>query len=197
MINTNFNLELDNLHMITNKIFQLIKLQDWNNLKKIINDNNIDYNIKDNSNTWLLEYLILFNQLDILKLLLTKKIRLDITDENNRSILYSIIKFSYIPILKLLLEKDKEIIGKSILEIRDNEDNIPLFYAIKFFNLEAINIILKYQNNFYSKNIEGENALHIAVKTMNLEVFKLILTKINDINIRKNNGESCLHLAIK
>jgi ankyrin repeat protein len=197
MINTDFNLELDKLHTITNKIFQLIKLQDWKNLKKIINDNNIDYNIKDNSNTWLLEYLILFNQLEIIKLLLTKNIRLDITDENNHSILYSIIKFSYIPILKLLLEKDKEIIGKSILEIKDNEDNIPLFYAIKFFNLEAIDIILKYQNNFYSKNIEGENALHISVKTMNLEIFKIVLTKISDINIRKNNGETCLHLAIK
>jgi ankyrin repeat protein len=139
----------------------------------------------------------MFNQLDIIVLLLGKNIRLDIKDEQNRSILYSVIKFSYVPILKILLEKDKEIIGKSILEIRDNEENIPLFYAIKFLNKEAINIISNYQNNFYSKNSDGENALHLAVKTNDLEIFKLILGKITDINIKKNNGETCLHLAIK
>ncbi len=144
MINTDFNKEIDKLHTLTTKIFQLIKLQDWKNLSTLIKSNDIDYNIKDNSNIWLLEYLIMFNQVDLVNLILTKTIRIDITDEQNKTILYSVIKFSYIPILKLLLEKDKEIIGKSILEIRDNEDNIPLFYAIKFFNLEAIEIILLY-----------------------------------------------------
>jgi len=197
MINTDFNKEIDKLYALTTKIFQLIKLQDWTNLSALIKSNDMDYNIKDNSNTWLLEYLIMFNQLDIIELLLTKNIRLDIKDEQNRSVLYSIIKFSYTPILKILLKKDKEIIGKSILEIKDNEENIPLFYAIKFFNKEIIEIILNYQNNFYSKNSDGENALHLAVKTSDLDIFKLILTKISDINIKKNNGETCLHLAIK
>jgi ankyrin repeat protein len=197
MINADYNKELDKIYTNTNKIFQLIKMQDWINLEKTIINIDMDYNIKDNSNTWLLEYLIMFNQYDILKILLTKNIRIDIIDDNNRSILYSVIKFSYIPILKLLLDKDKEIIGKSILEIKDNEHNIPLFYAIKYFNIEAIEIILKYQNNIFTKNIEGENALHISVKTLNLDIFKIILNKINDINIKKNNGETCLHLAIK
>ena len=197
MINTDFNKELDKIHTLTNKIFQLIKLQDWNNLSSLIKSNDIDYNIKDNSNTWLLEYLIIFNQIDIIKLILTKNIRLDITDEQNKSILYSVIKFSYLPVLELLLETDKKIIGKSILEIKDNEENIPLFYAIKFFNIDAIKIILKYQTNFYIKNSEGENGLHLAIKSLSLDIFKLILTKITDINIKKNNGENCLHLAIK
>ena len=197
MINTDFNKEIDKIYTLTTKIFQLIKMQDWENLSTLIKSNDMDYNIKDNSNTWLLEYLIMFNQIDIIELLLLKNIRLDIKDEQNRSILYSVIKFSYIPILKLLLRKDKEIIGKSILEIKDNEENIPLFYGIKFFNKEIINIIFNYQNNFYSKNSDGENALHLAVKTLDLDIFKLILIRITDINIRKNNGESCLHLAIK
>ena len=197
MINTDFNKEIDKIHTLTTKIFQLVKLQDWKNLTKLIETNDIDYNIKDNSNIWLLEYLIMFNQKELIELILTKSIRIDIKDEQNKTILYSVIKFSYLPILKILLEKDKKIIGKSILEIKDNEDNIPLFYAIKFFNLEAIELILKYQNNFYTKNADGENALHLAVKSVNLDIFKLILTKITDINVKKNNGESCLQLAIK
>jgi ankyrin repeat protein len=83
------------------------------------------------------------------------------------------------------------------LEIKDNEENIPLFYAIKFFNKEAIQLIFKYQQNFYSKNSEGENALHLAVKSNDLDIFKLCMEKITDINIKKTNGETCLHLAIK
>ena len=197
MINTDFNKEIDKLYTLTTKIFQLIKLQDWINLFTLIKSNDIDYNIKDNSNTWLLEYLIMFNRIDIIELLLNKNIRLDIKDEQNRSILYSVIKFSYIPILNLLLEKDKEIIGKSILEIKDNEENIPLFYAINFLNKEAIDIIFNFQTNFYSKNSNGENALHLAVRTSDIIIFKLLLTKIADINIKKNNGETCLHIAIK
>lgn len=196
MINTDFY-NIDNLYKLSIKIFQLIKLQDWINLSKLIVENDIDYNIRDNTNTYLLEYLIMFNQLDIIKILLEKNIRIDIYDEQNRSILYNVIKFSYYPILELLLEKNKEIIGKSILELKDNDDNIPLFYAIKFFNITAIEIILKYQTNYYNKNNEGENALHLSIKILDLKIFKLINTKISDINIKKNNGETCIHLAIK
>ena len=105
MINTDFNKEIDKIYTITTKIFQLIKLQDWVNLFTLIKSNDIDYNIKDNSNTWLLEYLIMFNRIDLIELLLNKNIRLDIKDEQNRSILYSVIKFSYIPILNLFLFK--------------------------------------------------------------------------------------------
>lgn len=197
MINPDFNKEIDKLYTITTKIFNLIKLQDWKNLESLIEKTDIDFNIKDNTNTWLLEYLITFNLPSIIKILLTKNVRLDIKDEQNRSILYSVIKFSYIPVLTLLLEKDKKIIGKSTLEISDSEQNIPLFYAIKFMNKEVIDIILKYQTNYYFKNSDGENALHLAIKSSDLDILITILKKIPDINIKKNNGETCLHISIK
>ena len=58
--------------------------------------NNIDYNIKDNSGIYLLEYLILFNKIDIIEVILNKNIRIDITIENGKSIVYTILKFSYV-----------------------------------------------------------------------------------------------------
>jgi ankyrin repeat protein len=197
MLKTDLNKEINKLYTVTIKIFQLIKLQDWKNLTSIIKLNDIDYNIKDDSDTWLLEYLIIFNQIEIIAILLKKDIRLDIKDEQNRSVLYSVIKFSYISILKLLLEKDKDIIGKSILEIKDSDGNIPLFYSIKYLNKEITKEILKYQTNFFNKNANGSNALHLAVQTGDLFFLKLISEKITDINIKQTNGETCLHLAIK
>ena len=156
------------------QIFDFVKSHQWDKLEKIIKTTDIDLNIKDNTNTYLLEYVIMFYQKKLIDLLLEKNVRIDITDDNSKSILYHVIKFSYIDILIKLLDQDKITVGKSILEIKDKEDNIPLFYAIKFFNLQCVEIILKYTNNFYIKNIDGDNALHLAIKSENFELFKLI-----------------------
>lgn len=191
------NKEIDNNNKIILKIFNLVKLQDWKNLSEVIKENKIDYNIQDTSNVYLLEYMILFNQIEIIKLLLDYNIRIDITDEANRSILYNVIKFSYIDILKLLLEKNKNIFGKNILDIKDNDKNIPLFYAIKYYNIDSLKIIIKYTNNFYIKNSVGNNPLHLSIQSQNLEIFKLIYEKNNILKSRNDTGETCLHLIIK
>jgi len=197
MESIDFNKELDNNNKVVLKVFNLIKMQDWKNLINLIKKNKIDYNIKDQSGVYLLEYAILFNQIDLIKLLLDKDIRIDITDDNNRSILYNIIKFSYIDILKIILDKNSKSIGKNVLDIKDNDENTPLFYAIKFFNIEAINIITSYTENFFIKNIDGENILHVSIKTQNLEIFKIIFEKNKLLKLRNNNGETSLHLIMK
>ncbi len=197
MDKTNFDKDLDTNNKLVLKIFNLVKLQDWKNLVKLIKDNNIDYNIKDQSGIYLLEYAILFNQIELIKCLLDKNTRIDIIDDNNRCILYNIIKFSYIDILKLILEKNISTIGKSVLDIKDNDENTALFYAIKFFNIEAIKIILNYTDNFYVKNADGDNILHVAIKSQNLEIFKQIFSKNNNLKIKNYNGETSLHLIVK
>ena len=193
----NFNKMIENNNKTIIKIFDLVKKMDWKNLNKLIKSSKIDLNVKDNSGTWLLEYAILYNQIELIETLLEKNIRIDITDDNSKSILYNVIKFSYIDILIKLLEKNKINIGKSILEIEDSNQNIPLFYAIKLFNIECIKIILKYTNNFNISNSDGDNALHLAIKSQNFEIFKLVNEHYKDIRLRNKNGESYLHLIIK
>ena len=125
----------------------------------------------------MIEYLILFNQIDIIKILLTKNIRIDIIDDNKQSLLYNIIKFSHIEILKLFILKNKKIIGKNILEMKDKNGDIPLFYAIKRNNIECINIILDNTINFTIKNFQGETAIQLCIEYNNLNTFKVILFK--------------------
>ena len=193
----NFNELIDLNNDTIGKIFDLVKQRDWTNLIKLIKLTKIDLNIKDNSGTWLLEYAILFNQIELIDVLLEKNIRLDITDDNSKSILYNVIKFSYTDILIKFLEKNKINIGKSILEIKDFNQNIPLFYAIKLFNIECVKIILTYTNNYYISNSDGDNALHLAIKSQNFELFKLVVKYFNDIKMRNKSGESYLHLIVK
>lgn len=195
----NYNKVIDLYETVILKIFEYIKSEKWELLENIIKDNkNVDYNVKDNSNTYILEYVIIFNKINIVKLLLSyENIRIDIIDDNNRSILYNIIKFGYIDILKLFIEKNKKIIGINIFELKDKLGNIALFYAISFNNLEMIKLIIKEMNTLYIKNNTGENCLHIAIKTQNINTFKLIFKHINNLNFKNDDGESCLHIMIK
>ena len=195
--NIDFNKLIDMTNETIIKIFESVKHREWDKLIQLIKSTEIDLNIKDNSGMWLIEYAILFNQENLIDALLEKNIRIDITDDNSKSILYNVIKFSYSNILIKLLEKNKTTIGKSILEIKDSNQNIPLFYAIKLFNIECVKIILNYTNNFYISNSDGDNALHLAIKSQNFEIFELVSKYFTDIKSRNKNGESYLHLIIK
>ena len=195
--NIDFNKLIDTNNETIEKIFELVKKRDWVKLIKLLKLTQIDLNIKDNSGTWLLEYAILFNQVELIDIMLEKNARLDITDDNSKSILYNIIKFSYNDILIKFLEKNKITIGMSILEIKDSNQNIPLFYAIKLFNIECVKIILEYTHNFYISNSDGDNALHLAIKSQNFDLFKLVSEYFKDIKSRNKVGESYLHLIVK
>ena len=196
-MNIDINLEIDNYNKLNLQIFQYVKAQQWELLLKLIINNNINYNIKDSTNIYLLEYAIIFNKIDIVKALFDKDVRIDILDENNRSILYTVIKYSYIDILKLFIEKNKNTICLNIFEIFDKDGNNPLFYAIKFNNVEITKLIIENINNYFIKNYNGENALHLAINNQNIEIYKIISKYINNQNIKTNSGESPLHLVIQ
>jgi ankyrin repeat protein len=195
-MNINFTSAIESNNKYNIQIFQYIKAEQWDLLLDFILKTNIDYSIKDNSNIYILEYAVNFNKIEIVKALLSKDIRIDILDENNKSLLYTIIKFSYIEILKLFLNKNKEIISVNILEIKDKEGNIPLFYAIIFNKIDIVKLLLENSNNLLIKNNAGKNALHLAIINNNFEIYKLILKYINNKNIQTNNGETPLHLTI-
>jgi len=197
----NFNKYIDNINKTTIQIFNLIKLQNWNDLLNIIetNDTDFNYNIQDNTKTYLLEYLIIFNQYKIIKILLKKNIKIDIFDSNNKSILYNVIKFNYFDILDLFINYNNNYIGYNILELEDSDGDIPLFYTIKYNNDESfINIIINNMNNLYISNKSKENALMIAIKYNNYTAFKILIPKfLDNINFKNINGETILHYAVK
>ena len=123
-----------------NNIFTNIKSHNWdkvqNSLENIIKnpDPDLDINMRDNSNNYIINYLVLFNKPDILSLLLKLDAKIDILDSDNYTILHTPIKFDYFDIVKLLIEHDKHSIGVSLHDLRDDHENIPLHYAIKYSN---------------------------------------------------------------
>lgn len=192
-------IDFDNNITIQKKIFDYIKSDNWDELIELINNTNNDfnYNIVDETNTSLLEHIIINKKINILKIILTKNISLDIVDENNRSILYNIIKYSNIDMLNTILNFDGQKIGRPILEIRDNDGLTPLFYAIKFNLVEIANIILLKTSNFLISDNNGNNALLFSCIQLNKNLFTIIYKYITDINHINKFNENILHLAIK
>ena len=181
---------------INKKLFELIKNNQKEEFLKTFKENtDIDCNIRDDNNNYLIQYAIIYNMPDVINLLISKGAKLDIVDIDGRSLLFMPIKYGYNQSLRILLEKDKNNIGISLLEYSDLKGLFPIHYAILFKNLSAIKIINEYINNIDIPDKEGNTALHYSIKVKDLEIFKEILSKDPDVNQQTNQGESALHIA--
>lgn len=181
---------------INDNLFKLIKNHQKEEFINILKQNtDIDCNIRDNNNNYLIQYAIIYNMTDIINLLISRGSKLDIVDIDGRSLLFMPIKYGYNESLELLLEKDKDNIGISLLEYSDIKGLFPIHYAILFKNLTAIKLITKYMNNIDIPDKEGNTPLHYSIKVKELEIFKQILENDPDINYQTNQGESALHIA--
>jgi ankyrin repeat protein len=180
------------------ELFTLLNENNINKFKKILEDdkdNLIDMNMKDNNGNYFLNYAIIYNNLDLVNLLLKKEANIDIVDAEERSILYYPIKMNFIKIVKTLLEHNKTNIGISITDIRDKNGNTPLHYAIILKNEILVNLLLEYNSNLHIQDKNGNNALHLSLYSRNDNIILKILDSAITINDKNNSGETALHIA--
>ena len=182
-------------------LFNLIKNHQYDKLINIIKtDDKLDLNIIDETGTYLIQYVILFRQKDLLALLITRNCKLDILDSDGRSIFYVPIKFGYNDIVKLLINFSNVVIGIPLLELQDNKYNIPLHYAIMFNKYDMIDEMLDANSNINFKDIEGNTALHLMVKSLRsdkLNLLNKLISKKIGINHTNNLGQNALHIAVE
>ena len=119
------------------QIFNLIKSKDYKKLKEL------DLNIFDDQNNYLIHYVLLNDQVDILKIILKRDIRLDVLDIDGRTILHTPIKFNFISTLKILLDYNSDLIGISIIDIKDKLGLTALHYCIILNNFECFKLLIK------------------------------------------------------
>jgi len=178
-------------------LYNLAKESNWDTFFNLLKDNDdIDVNIRDDNNNYLINYAIIQNNIEIVSLLINKGAKLDIVDTDDRSILYIPIKYGFNKILDLLLHFNKITIGISLIDIKDNNNNIPIHYAIINKNIYAIDKLIEYESNVNIKDIDGNNSLHLAIMTKDIEICNKILNTNININNRNNLGETALHIAI-
>lgn len=195
--NIDFKQEINHINDLNVQIFSLVKHNNWNELLSLIDNNDIDYNIKDSSGIYLLEHCINNNKIDLIKSLINKNINIYILTEDNKSILYEIIKFSRFDILDLILDFNKHNIGKNIVDMQDNNGFNSLFYAVNFFNITAFEKLLPHITNFHVFNKFGDNITHAIIRKNNLDMLKLLHNYFDDYKSKNINGETCLHIIVK
>lgn len=186
--------EPDNIYVT---LFDLLLNHKWEQFIKIIKNNkdDVDVNVRDNRNNFMLSYAIMFNKDDIVRLILKHGGRIDILDHENRSVLYNPIYYRYDKILDHLLEFNKNTIGVSILDIKDLDGKFPINYAIDGKNSYALKKIMLSGGNPNKKDGSGYNSLHNAIYTRDVDIINIILKDIHDVNGVCATGETALHIA--
>jgi len=183
--------------MSSEEIFLLIKKNEFKKLEEIFKtNNNIDLDIHDKNYNYIIHYLIIFNQIDLIKILLNKNIRLDVLDFDGRTILYYPIKFNYKELFSILIEYNKKIIGISIIDIKDNLGNTALHYATVLNNIDIVKQLIDNNADPLIRNNDNDNVLHVALKYNRNEIIEYIISKLININFLTSSGENLLQLAI-
>jgi len=158
-------------------------------------DNDIDLNMRDSSNMYLIQYAIIFNNIKLVKKLIQYECRLDFIDTDGHTILYTCIRMGYNNIVKLLIE-DTSLVGIPLTDIDDKKGEIPLHYAIQYDNNEAFDLLIINSTLINKLNVKGLAPLHLAIKKKNYYVIEKLLNLNNvNINIQTNIGETPLHIA--
>lgn len=184
-------------------LFDFIIKKKFNELKDYIDANpDIDLDIYDVHHNYFIQYLVLYNLIDIIKYILKNRtIRLDIVDTDGRNLLYTLIKYNYIELLELLIEIDKNNIGLSIINIRDNLGYCGLHYSVIFNNMSALKILYQAKADITILDNESNNIFTICFQYKRTELLLYLLENEikSNVNISvyiNNNGETILHSAI-
>ena len=181
---------------INTLLFKLLKNHEWDNFKDLINKTeDLDLNIRDNSNNYLIQYIILYNKSDLLNLILSKNAKIDVNDSDGRNIIYNPIKYNYLEIIEILLKYESKNFGISISDISDTNGLYPIHYCTIFKNLDALKLFKKYKKSFNELDFFDNLPLHYAVKLKDINIFKYILKESNEINFQTKQGETALHLS--
>uniref|UniRef100_A0A6C0HVB8 Uncharacterized protein n=1 Tax=viral metagenome TaxID=1070528 RepID=A0A6C0HVB8_9ZZZZ len=187
---------------MNNDLFKFIKNKHFNELFEYIKNNKeIDLDIYDENYNYFIQYLVLYNEYELIKYILENKtIRLDILDTDGRSLLYNPIKYNYYPLLELLIKYDKNNIGMSILDVRDNSNYTGIHYSIIYDNLKALLLLYSNYSMNYSMNINidiYELCFHHKRTNLLLYLLENEIKKNNNIdNFVNSKGESILRIAL-
>jgi ankyrin repeat protein len=180
---------------INTNLFNYILNQEWDMLKKIITDNkDIDLNIRDESNNYLIQFIIVYNKIDLIDLFIERKCKMDIIDNDGKTLLFYAIKFNYFKIIEKLITINY--IGVPLLELKDKNKNYPIHYAVMFNNLKIIDLLISKKIDINIKDNNSNTPLMLAVKSKNKEITKYLLNLPDiNINIANNLCQTALHIA--
>jgi len=155
----------------------------------------IDVNIKDDNGNYMIFFAIMMNNRRILRKVIEYGAKLDVLDAEGYSVLYYPIKFNYLELFSTFLEYNKNIIGASLVNLKDTRGSVPLFYAIKYRNRYALQELLVNGADVNYKNSKNVNSLHMAVFKKDPTLVRMLMKYTKNIDAVTSQGSTALHYA--
>jgi|SaaInlStandDraft_5_1057022.scaffolds.fasta_scaffold08158_1 ankyrin repeat protein len=182
-------------------LFKLLHNNKINEFYDIIKkDNTIDLDIKDTNNIYIIQYLINYNNIEIIKYIFEHfQIRIDIINSDGRNILYYLIVHNFNKMFDFILQKDKTNIGISIIDLRDNLGYTSLHYTIIFNNFYCFQQLYKNNCDIYIINNEKKNIFELCLKHNTNDILLYLIEnefKKNNYNFTNINNETLFMLAL-
>jgi ankyrin repeat protein len=196
--NNNTVLSIDKGRNNAKHMFDLIRSGNWDEFLQWLSQQSdgFDVNVRDNSNTYPIQYAIMYNKINVVNALIERECKLDVIDEDGRSLLYPCVKMRYDDLLLALLEASSQQIGQSPIAIVDDKGRTILHWSVIYSNHFAIDALLKYGATADIRDIKrGHTPLHLAVFTKNIEMLEHILLFKPKLDMQCTTGETALHIA--
>lgn len=182
------------------ELFNLVKQNKIEEVLSFILKNKIlDLDMKDKNENYLINYIILNNQIELLNELLNKEniiISFDIMDNDGRTLFYYCIKYNFIEITNILIDNNRKSIGINILDNKDKIGFTALHYCILFNNFNIFKILLKNHANPYLINKDGDNIFNYSIKKNKHIFIEYLLDQKYHINFVNKNGDTLLQVAL-
>ena len=182
------------------ELFELVKKNKINEAITLLNEkgNKLHLNVVDEGGNYLINYIIKFNQIEIIETIIKLKlhIRIDIIDIDGRTILYNCIKYNQIELLKLIINLNNDNIGVSILDIQDKNGYNSLHYAVIFNNIVIFNILLDEGISPHAVAKDKTNIFILCLTYKRNNIINILLEKKYSFNFLNSNNETFLQIAI-
>jgi ankyrin repeat protein len=174
------------------EFFKLLKNHSWDKFKELIKKEKDKYNLnlRDEQNNYLINYAIIFNKKDIVKLLIDIPVKLDIIDTEGNNIMYLPIKLGYDKIFDLL--NNNKDISIPLSELIDNNGYTAIFYAVMYNNYYCLK---KLKKNINLVDNSNNSVLHLACKNNNIDMIKKLIEYEINTNLININNYTALHIA--
>lgn len=152
-------------------------------------DSNID--IGDEGHTPIM-YALVFNELELAKLLLKYKANINAQDDNGNTYLHIIVdeyNQSKLEAIKFALNNGADV------NIKDWENNSAFLLAVEDDNLELVKLFAQYRPKINDRGEDGVTPLMLAVDNENIEMVKFLLKLGADKNLKDSDSWRAIDYA--
>ncbi|SPR03352.1 ankyrin repeat domain-containing protein [Orientia tsutsugamushi] len=147
---------------------------------------------ENNDNYTALHYAVIYNQIEIIKIILEYNPNIKLQDHDGNTALHYAAAYGHTNIAELLLKYDPD-----CTNLLDEDNWTALHYAAAYGNIGSIKLLLKYNSEISNlQDICGNTALHYAAAYGNIGSIKLLLKYNSKIsNLQDILGNTALYYA--